>query len=655
MKVKDIPQHIEALAGAVMTELGGDEAPHLAPTASPEMGDLGFPCFTYARALKKAPQQIAQEAAARLSARIEGEPLIASVKAIGPYVTFTIDAAAAFALLIDEVRAEGAGFGGGGDAGERPVMIEYSSPNTNKPQHLGHIRNNLLGESVANMVAHQGREVIRVNLINDRGIHICKSMLAYMRHGEGATPEGMGLKGDHLIGHFYVLFNTHLKAEYAGWLGSPQAQEAQARWAGSKSAQEAISGWRKKNRQKGQPEPEPDEEALGELFRGDYQDRWFNTESELGAATKELLVKWEEGDAETIALWRKLNGWVEAGFAKTYERMGVHFDQIDHESETYLQGKALVERGLAEGVFERSANGAIVFNLERIGQSGEKAVLRKDGTSLYVTQDMGTATMRFEQHNPERLVYVVGDEQNHYFNVMFAILGAVTPQAAGRCYHLSYGMVNLPDGRMKSREGTVVDADALMDEMHALSLAEIRKRYTDLDEAEMVRRAEVVGLAALKFFLLNHSPQTTMVFNPEESLRFEGRTGPFCLYAYARTASILRKAADEGGLPEDAPVAFDASVLGELDSALELALIKELTAFPATAERSAAALDPSKIAEQAWKIAKCLATFFSDKDHHVLGAQTPEKRAARLQLIFATNRILKVALGLLGIEALEQM
>lgn len=659
--VKGIIPHLESLAEAALASLGVEERPSLAASPNPEMGDLGFPCFPFARALRRPPQQIAASVVEALAPIVEGDALVNSVHAAGPYVNFSLSLPSVLGMVLAEVKGGARPYGAvASPEGEAPVLIEYSSPNTNKPQHLGHVRNNLLGESVANLLSHQGRPVRRVNLINDRGIHICKSMVAYMKHGDGGTPESFGKKGDHLIGDFYVRYNSDLTQEYGQWLETEAADAAFAQWCEGEG-QKAIAAWRKKAKKKlvkageltkEQPAPEAPEEVKRSLFKGGYQDVWFNTSSALGAETKELLVKWEAGDEEVRALWARLNSWVEAGFAATYERMGIHFDQIDHESETYLYGKELVARGRASGVFEESANGAMVFDLSRIGLNGEKAVLRPDGTSLYVTQDLGTANARFDAHSPQKMIYVVGDEQDHYFKVMFSIFGHLRPEAQGKMHHLSYGMVNLPHGRMKSREGTVVDADDLMDEMHALALGRVRELYDAeaMGEAEMQRRAEIVGLAALKFFLLDKSPQTTMVFNPDEALEFTGRTGAFLLYAYARTHSILAKGEARG-----VSLSFDDDALKSLGSELELPVIRALMEFPSVMGRAAQDLDPGKVAAATYEIARAFAKFYSDKHHKVLDAPTPELQSARLQLVYAVQGALASGLGVLGIDTLKQM
>jgi len=647
--VKDILPHLTELAVQALSTLGCEGAVQLATPPSPDMGDFGFPCFPWSRTLRKPPVQIAQDVVAALAPLVEGDPLVDSVSAAGPFVNFRLNPGGTLAVITKELRA-GAGFGANLVATAQRVMVEYSSPNTNKPQHLGHIRNNLLGELVGNLLAHYGHAVLRVNLINDRGIHICKSMLAYKLHGEGATPESVGIKGDHLVGDYYVMFNRLFESEYAGWLKTPAADAAFEAWAASGAGKRAAGDWTKARTTKGEPAPTPDADQLRDLFRGGFKDTFFNTDSTLGAQARDMLVKWEAGDAEVRGLWRTMNDWVEAGFKETYARLGVHFDQIDFESNTYLLGKDIVEDGLARGVFEKAANGATVLDLSKIGMSGQKAVLRPDGTSLYTTQDLGTATSRFDRNQLDRLIYVVGDEQNHHFQVLFAMLGLLRPELAGHCHHLSYGMVLLPDGRMKSREGNVVDADDLIDEVERLALAAVNERYPELDAEEAALRANAIGLAAIKFYLMNVSAPTTMTFDPEESVRFEGQTGPYCLYAYARGSSILRKA---GLNPITDPQASDAALL-TLTSELERNVIVQVTSFPAMLEWASERLDPSKMAEFAYKTAQTFARFYNDDAHNVLKSEG-DLKAARLQLVWAVREVLRTALGLLGITTLEEM
>ena len=660
LNTQDIQPHLKALATEALQALGCDQEPNLAEAPNPEMGDLGFPCFPFARVLRRSPAQIAQQVVAELEPRIADEPLIAEVRAVGPYVNFRLDLGALLQVVLHELSQRGDRFGGDQVSGETPIMIEFSSPNTNKPQHLGHVRNNLLGESLARILGHYGREVIRANLINDRGIAICKSMLDYQRHGNGATPESTGLKGDHLIGRHYVGYATKLAEEYARWQGTPAAKEAFSAWSETPKGAAMLAAEAKE-----QGAPLTDDEALRLFFKA-HKDTWFNTTSELGQDTRALLQKWEEGDPETIALWKTLNGWVEAGFWQTYERLGVRFDRVDRESETWTLGKDIAVSGLERGVFGKADNGAIVFDLEQIGLQGEKAILRGDGTSLYITQDLGTAQMRFEAHDLDQLIYVVGNEQDHHFRVLFGILAALDQaRYEGRCHHLSYGMISLPHGRMKSREGTVVDADDLMQEMHDLARASILERNNlpgesredefgkvlpVIEEEDLVKRSEAIGMGALKYYMLNYTPRSPFTFDPEESLQFEGQTGVYGMYAFARTASIQRKA-DFGGPPAE----LDLATLSTLGTPLERDLVMRLTRFADHVRWASEQHDPSKIAAYIFDLAKALASFFSDKDHNVLHTPDPDLKAARLQLMYAVNRVVGVALNLLGIEPLTEM
>ncbi|MEL6177432.1 MAG: arginine--tRNA ligase, partial [Myxococcota bacterium] len=526
---RDIQPHLKGLACAALQSLGCDQEPTLAEAPNPEMGDLGFPCFPFAKILRRSPAQIAQQVVEALTPRLADEPLIAEVRAVGPYVNFRLALGPVLAVVLRELNSKGADFGCGAQVDGGPIMVEFSSPNTNKPQHLGHVRNNLLGQSLSRILSHYGHTVIRANLINDRGIAICKSMLAYERFGEQETPKSAGIKGDHLVGKYYVLYAHKLGEEYNAWQQTTAARDAFAAWAETPKGAGKLKAWAKDH-----GGPLSDDEALP-LFFKDYEDIWFNTHSELGRDTRDMLHKWEEGDAEVRALWAKLNGWVEDGFWQTYARLGVSFERLDRESETWQLGRDIAHQGLERGVFEKADNGAIVFDLNRIGHEGHKAILRGDGTSLYITQDLGTAQMRFEAHDLDQLIYVVGNEQDHHFRVLFGVLGALDSERyTDRCHHLSYGMINLPHGRMKSREGTVVDADDLMQEMVDLAAQSILERYQFAGEQrtdnngkllpviswkELMLRSEAIGMGALKYYILNYTPRSPFTFDPEESLK----------------------------------------------------------------------------------------------------------------------------------------
>jgi arginyl-tRNA synthetase len=491
--VKEIDPHLTRLTHEALRALGVEERPSLAPPPRAEMGYLGLACFPYAKALGKAPVAVAEALRDQLRELTQGDPLIEEIHTEGPFLNFRLSRAQMLRLFLEEIQRRPRALGGDLLPARRKLLIEYSSPNTNKPQHLGHVRNNLLGESVANVLDHVGYEVVRINLVNDRGIHICKSMLAYKRFGEGVTPQSAQKKGDHLIGDFYVRFEAEFQKEYKAWQQGEEAQAAFARWQEGPGARKAIQGWQKERRQKNQPPPEPEPGgALGSvrerlqrqlLQRGVGAGRRGARDAAAvggrgrrrrGPCGGSSTTGWRRGSG------RRMRGWACALTRWTTSRRRTCWARI------------WSRRGCRGVCLCGPRTGRRCFALERIGLSGEKAVLRPDGTSLYTTQDLGTAARRFARHQPERMVYVVGDEQNHHFEVLFGILGELDGGLKGRCQHLSYGMVNLPSGRMKSREGTVVDADDLMDEVHAAAEATTREIYKEepLSDEELHRRAE---------------------------------------------------------------------------------------------------------------------------------------------------------------------
>jgi arginyl-tRNA synthetase len=576
---------------------GAEPQAALAPPTR-EGSDLALACHRYARVFRKAPQAIATDLAA-VAAEL---PLVAKAEATAGFLNLHLDWPAVAHKVLDWAMTDDGALGKGDALAGQKVVIEYSSPNTNKPQHLGHCRNNILGQTVGTLLATVGADVTRVNLINDRGIHICKSMWAYQRFGAGTTPETSGVKGDHLVGRFYVQFNDAFTAEY------------KAATAGMDDA--------------------PDQNA------------WFNGDSTIGAEVRAMLLAWEANDPAVRALWAQMNGWCEAGFNATYARMGVHFDRIYKESNTYLLGKDLVASGLERGVFHHADNGAVVFDLEKIGLEGEKAVLRADGTSVYVTQDLGTATQRHADLGFDQMIYVVGNEQDHHFTVLFGILSALDESLKGRLHHLSYGMVELTTGRMKSREGTVVDADDLMNELRDAAAEQIREKWPELDEAELNRRAEAIGLSGLKFFLLKYNPQTTFVFDPKESIKAEGETGVYCQYAYARAGRILTKldGADAGNTPDWAA----------LDQPQARAVLTAMLQYPGEIRMAAEAHKPSAATKAVFNLAKTFATFYNHPPNNVLKAE-PGAQAALAAVVRAAQRMLGGGLALLGITPLEEM
>ncbi len=641
--IKQIDDHVRAVVDRALAAVGVEDTSgvELSQPPDPQMGDICFPCFALARVLRKAPPLIAQDVAAQ----IQPDEVIAAVAVDKAYVNLSLDRAALFSVVLGQILREDQRFGAGGCDDPRHWMVEYSAPNTNKPLHLGHLRNNLLGSSVARILAFHGHRVTRVNLINDRGVHICKSMLAYQHWGKGATPESEGKKGDHLVGDFYVLFDTRFSEEYEAWQKTPAARERLDAWLETGAGEAAV-----KARDKDPEAPEP-----AALFFKKHRDDYFNEDSILGGEVRTFLRMWELGEPGVMKLWERMNDWVLRGFDASYERMGVGFDHVQRESETYKLGKSLVQDGLDSGVFRKLDDGAVVCDLEQAGLKGQKVLLRSDGTSVYMTQDLGTAVERFDKFDVERMVYVVGDEQIYHFDVLFRILGLLREGMTEACHHLAYGMIRLPEGKMKSREGTVVDADDLMDEVHRLARAETEARAAegkahteDLDEAELEHRAEHIGMAALKYFLLKYTPRKSFEYDPRESIDFLGQTGPYCLFNYARTRSLLRKA---GGAPE-----FDSALTARLGTEQEAGLLRQLMAFPAVVARASDTLDPSRIAEYLFDLCKGFAFIFTDKANHpIVTCEDPELRAARLLLVAAIGNTLAAGLGLLGIEVLEEM
>ena len=482
-------------------------------------------------------------------------------------------------------------------ANGQKVMVEYSSPNTNKPLHLGHVRNNLLGFSVAEILAAAGYEVIKANLVNDRGIHICKSMLAWQKWGDGETPESSGLKGDHLVGKYYVIFDKEYKAEIAALIA------------------------------KGETEEEAKKSAP------------------LIKEAQEMLQKWEAGDEQVISLWKKMNAWVYTGFAETYKRLGVSFDKFYYESDTYILGKDIIEEGLEKGVFFRKEDNSVWIDLTDEGLD-QKLVLRSDGTSVYMTQDLGTAQLKYNDFHMDKSIYVVGNEQDYHFKVLFTILKRLGKQWADGLYHLSYGMVDLPSGKMKSREGTVVDADDLMDEMEqtAKTQTEAKGKLDSFSKEEKEQLFYIIGMGALKYFLLKVDPKKRLLFDPNESVDFDGHTGPFIQYTHARIRSVLRKA--DRIKPAEAKL-YKQLVKEERD------LIVLLIQFPEIIKQSAEAYSPALIANYVYELAKTYNKFYHEIT--ILSAEDESSKQFRLQLSDATGKVINKGMKLLGIEVPERM
>ena len=566
----------------------------------PEMGDLGVPLFPFAKAFRMAPPAIAAEVAKIINAGSADVKSLGTVAAVGPYVNIKLNKENAAGGILQKILKEGDEYGSFAEDGKklfqgRRVMVEYSSPNTNKPLHLGHMRNDALGESVSRILKKAGAQVYRVNIINNRGVHICKSMLAYklFHEAKGDTPQSLGIKGDHFVGQCYVEFDKY-----------------------SKEHPEALQ------------------------------------------QAEDMLIKWENGDKEVRDLWQTMNGWTLSGVQQTYDRTGVGFEKLYFESDTYLKGKEEIMRGLEKGIFFKADDGSVrvdVTNVTGKGKDGEdhsKVLLRKDGTSVYITQDIGTAISRHNDWDFNQMVYVVASEQIYHFKILFHILKQLGYDWASNLYHLSYGLVNLPSGRMKSREGTVVDADDLIDSLHADALKAIQDKGRDGEVGNADDVAEKVALAALHYYLLQVSPVKDMLFNPEESLSFNGNTGPYLQYMGARIASILRKAEEQG---LSANLGSDAQSLSLLTHESEWALIKSLGRFPQVVEKAATDLDPSQMASYIYEICKAFSAFYRDCPILSVAEENKTLASARLCLASCTLTVLRSAMNLVLVPFLEKM
>lgn len=550
------------------------------------LGHFAVACFPLAKQFRTSPAEIA----AKLAENMPPDDILQNASATGPYLNLTLRAAVLFGDICSEISSAEGRYGESSTGHAKRVMVEYLSPNTNKPLHLGHLRNGALGMSVARLYEATGHAVVKANLVNDRGVHICKSMLAWQRWGDGATPESADKKGDHFVGEWYVRF----------------AQEA-------------------------------------------------DSDRDLEQQVQQMLQQWEAGDQTTVDLWKTMNAWVYDGFSQTYNNFGLEFDVFYFESDTYKLGKDVIQKGLEDGIFATDANGNTIFHLpaaefgtEKSGEAKKVTVLRPDGTSLYITQDIATSILKKDEHNLNFSIWVVGSEQEYHFKCLFQILADLGYPWAKDCFHLSYGMVYLPEGKMKSREGKIVDADDLIAEMKKLAAEEIRQRDTDkrLGDDEINRRAEKIGIGAIKFYLLRVRPTQSINFDPAESISFDGFTGPYCQYAYARIFGILEKAATAG--PDSTEADF--SLLGNSE---ELQLLQKLIEFPEEVEGAVRELNPSRIAVHIFNTAKAFNQFYNK--HQVIQAGNERLVSARLALIKATAVVLKKGLELLGIEVLENM
>ena len=603
-----IEQQIVATAIAAVKELYGQDVPEkmvqLQKTRSEFEGNLTLVVFPFLKISHKKPEDTAQDLGKYIKDNCQA---IADFNVVKGFLNLVIDKKAWLGLL-NEMNANE-------KFGEKPVtensplvMIEYSSPNTNKPLHLGHVRNNLLGWSLAQIMEANGNKVVKTNIVNDRGIHICKSMLAWLKYGNGETPETSGKKGDHLIGDYYVAFDKHYREEVK-----------------TLKAQYMAEGM--------------DEEAA---------EKKAKEESPLIKEAHEMLVKWEQNDPEVRALWKKMNDWVYAGFDETYKALGVGFDKIYYESNTYLVGKKKVEEGLAKGLFFRKDDNSVWADLTDEGLD-QKLLLRSDGTSVYMTQDIGTAEMRFNDFPIDKMIYVVGNEQNYHFQVLSILLDRLGFKWGKELVHFSYGMVELPNGKMKSREGTVVDADDLIAAMigDAKQTSEELGKFKDMTEEERNEIARIVGMGALKYFILKVDARKNMLFNPEESIDFNGNTGPFIQYTYARIRSILRKAQAEG-------IAIPAQLGENMPlNEKEIELIQKLNEFGAAVEQAGKDYSPSGIANYCYELTKAFNQFYHD--YSILGADTEDEKIVRLVLAQNVGKTLKNGMALLGIEVPERM
>ena len=613
-----IEQQIATTVLQAVTALYGEQvAPsmvQLQKTKKEFEGNLTLVVFPFVKMARRKPEEVGEQIGAYLKEHCEA---VANYNVVKGFLNLEISPKA-WLNLLSAIHSD-AHFGEKQASEQSPlVMIEYSSPNTNKPLHLGHGRNNLLGWSLARIMEANGNRVVKTNIVNDRGIHICKSMLAWQKWGNGETPESSGKKGDHLIGDYYVAFDKHYRAE---------VKELTAQYvANGMDAEEA--------------------------------ERKAKEESPLMKEAHEMLVKWEQNDSDVRQLWEKMNSWVYAGFDETYKALGVAFDKIYYESQTYLKGKAKVEEGLEKGLFFRKEDNSVWADLTQEGLD-QKLLLRSDGTSVYMTQDIGTAEMRFHDFPIDKMIYVVGNEQNYHFQVLSILLDRLGFKWGKELVHFSYGMVELPNGKMKSREGTVVDADDLVSEMidSAFKTSEELGKFDDMDHAERAEIARIVGMGALKYFILKVDARKNMLFNPEESIDFNGNTGPFIQYTHARIRSIIRKAqqeaAEAGTVVNSLMAQGDEAALSGLLSQKEIDLIQKMNEYGAAVAQAGKDYSPSGIANYCYELTKEFNQFYHD--YSILKEESKEKRAVRLLLAANVAKLLKNGMSLLGIEVPERM
>lgn len=577
MLVKNIKNLILSRVEEAALKVFGQKPKILNLTYPPDIsfGDFAIECFSLAKEFKKSPEEIAES----IAKAIKPDEVIKEIQAVGPYLNFKINKDLLFKEVLEDI------FNPAQPREEKKIMVEYLSPNTNKPLHLGHIRNGALGMAISRLLESVGYKVIKANLINDRGIHICQSMLAWQKWGNAETPESAGIKGDRFVGQWYVKYHQEANK-------SPESGEA------------------------------------------------------LEKEAQEMLQKWEAADPKTIKLWKMMNEWVYQGFEKTYKELGLEFDVFNYESETYKSGKEIVNEGLKTGVFVKTDDAAIIAELEN---NQKITLLRADGTSVYITQDLGTAKSRFDNYQPDELIYITGAEQDFHFKNLFKILKMLGFEWTDKLRHLSYGMVNLPEGKMKSREGKVIDADDLINGMKELAAEEIRKRHPELSSEEIIERAKKIGIGAIKFYLLRVGPNQEINFNPEESISFDGFTGPYIQYAFARASSIFQKA----NLTTSDAVRLEDTDFSVLNNEKELILLRYLIQFPEKIKSAVDDFNPAIVSEHIFEIAKAFNNFYTFCP--VLAAGNKNFKKARLALVRAVSITLEKGLNLLGIEDLKEM
>lgn len=625
---------IESITGAITTLYGPNPQPVKLERTNPDFaGDYTFVVFPLLRLSKSTPEATASAIGDYLK---QHAPIVSDFNVVKGFLNIVLKTDIYADFL--KTQWDNAAFGQTTLGVGKKVMVEYSSPNTNKPLHLGHVRNNLLGVSVANLYKAAGYDVVMANLVNDRGIHICKSMIAWQKFGNGETPESTGMKGDHLVGKYYVIFENALREETLPVIESaieghwsPEGDVAKTKYTSILAQLQNATEDKQMAKLK---------DDIKELVRN---------QSPLMRETQQMLRDWEAGNPEVINLWKTMNSWVYSGFEKTYKRLGVSFDQYYYESDTYKLGKDVVEEGLQKGVFYRKNDGSVWIDLREDGLD-EKLVLRGDGTSVYITQDIGTADLKFQQHGVDQSIYVVGNEQDYHFKVLFLIMKKLGRSFADGMHHLSYGMVDLPSGKMKSREGTVVDADDLVQEMVDEAKAKTQElgKTEGLAEDELLNLYESLGLSALKFFILKVDPRKRMLFNPQESIDFQGDTGPFVQYTYARIQSILRNASADGG-----SASWQSSAINEQLQPIEIETIQTLYRYPEEVNKACSDSSPAVIAQYCIDLARTFNRFYNEC--HIMREADPIVKNTRLKLAHFTAHTLKHGLNLLGIQVVERM